>query len=237
MLQCDDLKPACSRCQRLRIQCTGRGVLQYRFKNNFITDSAAPTPAKGSTPSACPRATARARRRQQQAQEQQLTLRPLLPLVKAPSNETTQTLASFVSILEITDPRYDLNTVSYWLADLPRRYGTNKALDMAMQTVSVAFPCFSSKKVTTEALEAYDKATKYVHLYLNDARSNVDTECMCAIFLLLVAQEWIGRKKEQESLQSVGLVYLRRSSKQNRQWNELERNVRRTLSLCTVRCP
>lgn len=156
-------------------------------------------------------------------------------MIKAPpSNQNTQALASFVSILEVTDPRYDLNTMGHWLAELPGRFGTNKALDAAIEAIGASFPCLYKKEVDAGAVTAYNKAMNYVKLSLHDARANVTTECMSAVFLLLIMQEWIGKKHEQDQTHQLGMTFMLRSVRQHKTLTQFERIVRRTLGLCLV---
>ncbi|OAQ96561.1 hypothetical protein LLEC1_06354 [Akanthomyces lecanii] len=153
----------------------------------------------------------------------------------SPSNETTYSMSGFVSILEITDPRYDVFSMSHWLGDLPRRFGSNRALDTAMQGVIAAFPCLYSKTVTQRAVDAYEEALKYIRLSLRDARTNVDTGCMCALFLLHVIHDWIGKGHDADGIFDLGISYIPKSARRGTALNEFERAVRRTLSVCIVR--
>lgn len=228
--QCDQLQPACGRCHRLRVQCTGRDTVQYRFKHQFVDGvSKSGRASQDQQPlarSTSPRAVAR---------HQILKNRPLLPLVKSPTNETTYSLSGFVSILEITDPRYDVFSMSHWLGDLPKRFGSNRALDAAMQGVIAAFPCLYSRTITQRAVSAYEEALKYTRLSLGDARTNVDTECMCALFLLHVIHDWIGKGQDADGIFDLGISYILKSARRGTALNEFERAVRRTLSICIVR--
>ncbi len=204
--------------------------MQYRFRNQFVDESSKPRkvsenqqpPARSTSP-------------RDVARRQQLKNRPLLPLVKSPTNEATYSVSGFVSVLEITDPRYDVFSMSHWLGDLPRRFGSNRALDAAMQGVIAAFPCLYSKTVTQRAVDAYEEALKYIRLSLHDARTNVDTECMCALFLLHIIYDWIGKGNDADGIFDLGISYILKSTSRGTALNEFERTVRRTLSVCIVR--
>lgn len=37
-LQCDEAKPSCSRCARLRLVCIGAGQQRYRFKGKTVSE-------------------------------------------------------------------------------------------------------------------------------------------------------------------------------------------------------
>lgn len=230
VLQCDTTEPACARCKRLRIECTGRGAVQYRFRNQFVDETAKPRKATDGH-----RPLSRPNRSREITRHHQLQHRPLLPLVKTPTNDTTYSVAGFISILEISDPRYDVFSMSYWLGDLPKRFGFNKALDSAIQGVVTAFPCLYSKTVTQEAVDAYEEARRYVRLSLPDARANIDTECMSALFLLQLMQDWIGKRHESDDIFHLGIAFILKGTKRGHCLSEFERAVRRTLSVCTVR--
>ncbi|KAJ6784080.1 hypothetical protein PWT90_07133 [Aphanocladium album] len=202
--------------------------MQYRFRHQFVDEA---TPSKTTSP---PPSSARFSCPRDATRRQQAKNRPLLPLVKAPSNETTHSLARFISILEITDPRYDVFSMSHWLGDLPKRFGSNKALDSAMHGVIASFPCLYSKKVTQQALGAYEQALKYVRLSLQDARANVDTECMCALFLLHIMHDWIGKHHDADGIFDLGISYIMKSARSGRMLSEFERAVRRTLTVCII---
>ncbi|KAJ3479866.1 hypothetical protein NLG97_g8208 [Lecanicillium saksenae] len=187
--------------------CTGRDAIHYRFRHQFADESSTSrkSPSPPSNPrTGCPRDASR---------RQQPKNRPLLPLVKVPTNEYTHSIAGFISILEITDPRYDVSSMSHWLGDLPKRFGSNKALDSAMHGVIASFPCLYSKTVTERAVGAYEETLKYVRLSLLDPRANVDTEY---------------------GILELGISYTLKSAKSGRTFNEFERAVRRTLSVCII---
>ncbi|XWW94061.1 hypothetical protein V2A60_002003 [Cordyceps javanica] len=124
--------------------------------------------------------------------------------------------------------------MSHWLGDLPKRFGSNKALDAAIQGVIASFPCLYSKTVTQRALSAYDEALRYVRLSLQDARTNVDTECMSALFLLHVMHDWIGKRQDADGIFELGISYALRSAKRGTALSEFERAVRRTISICII---
>lgn len=165
--KCDQVKPACGRCSRLEIACIGCG--QRRFK--FVEGSQLVTvnPNLGSIVPAGRSATFES-------------------ISWAPSNEATMTMSAFCSALGIKDARYDLGVYGAFMKDIPRRLGTNAALDASVRATTSVFHAVQCRTQTVESLEDYGKALVVLGTTLNDPVQARTANTLCAMYLMMVCQ-------------------------------------------------
>ena len=104
------------------------------------------------------------------------------------TSDVAKAASAFVSVLQVTDPRYDITCYGGWVLDLPRRLGVNDALDAAVQALSAAFPSIHTKKITCKALSSYVKALEVLRMHLADPKKAREPETLCAIYLVMVCQ-------------------------------------------------
>lgn len=212
------MQPACSRCTRLRIQCEGRGRQRYQFKHSFQNhkpgvEIVVLKPA---------------------SKYRWLAPKQLLP--KSPSSYATLTAGSFASLLNITDPRYDLTCYGTWIMDLPRRMGTNEALDATMNAMSLTFPIVHSGELPYQALDSYGKALTALRNCLQDPIKAMQAETLSAIYLISICQGWIGRRSHQETAHILAMIHILRTAQMQkaRQLSDFEKVVRRTVAVSIV---
>ncbi|KAE8444367.1 hypothetical protein EG329_000567 [Mollisiaceae sp. DMI_Dod_QoI] len=124
----------------------------------------------------------------------QQTFRP-----RTPSNETTVLTNALVTKLKaLDDIRYHLSwTYGGFIDDIPRRIGTNEALDAAVAALVSAHSTLASRRVTDGqvsfgSLAKYSYALKTLRLYLNDRSRARKAETLCAVMLLLICQSFLG---------------------------------------------
>lgn len=119
------------------------------------------------------------------------------PLNFTVSSEVAKAASAFVSVLEVSDPRYDITCYGGWVLDLPRRLGANEALDASVNALSATFPAVHSKQITCKALSSYVKALEVLRLYIADPVKVREPETLCAIYLVMICQvRWSGQRSD-----------------------------------------
>jgi hypothetical protein len=116
---------------------------------------------------------------------------------KNPINATTILATAFVSALEVTDVRYDLTCYGTFMLDIPRRLGTNDALDMAVKALTKAFPSIYTRQPTADTFIQYGNALKSLRTCLDDPVKTHTTNTLCAIYLIMICQvsETLNKRK------------------------------------------
>jgi hypothetical protein len=124
------------------------------------------------------------------SQTQAIRVVSQLSLSRTPSNETTAAISALVSALEFKDLGYDLSCYGGFLKEIPKRLGTNNALDASVTALTTAFSSMLTHQHTqsVEAVSKYGNALKSLRISLqNPARAGtIDT--LCAIYLVMVCQ-------------------------------------------------
>ena len=101
------------------------------------------------------------------------------------------TLMSFVSVVDpSTQYKYNLAwAYGDYLLEIPKRLGTNKALDAAAETMVEAHRSACLRQpVTTDCLVNYSRALEALRVSLDDAVTAGSAETLCAVMMLLVCQ-------------------------------------------------
>lgn len=170
--QCDQLKPACSRCARLQIPCAGSGKQRYKFKQ-----------VRAGPPSGA------ASKRSSQSSASSVR-----SLSRTPSNETTLTLNEFIHKLEVKDIRFDLVwAYGALLREIPKRLGTNSALDAAVSAMTTTAADLASGYKSPEALVRYGHALTALRTCLDNPVTAQSSSTLCAIYLIWICQVCHGR--------------------------------------------
>ena len=162
--QCDQRKPACSRCIRCKIVCVGSGQQRYKFKEPM-------TIGRSMTVG--------------QPQAPRSHVSGLLP---SPSNETTSIASAFIFTLEVKDLRYDLSCYGAFLEDIPKRLGSNIALDASVKVLTSAFSSLYTHQQSLITLSKYVDALKALQICLDDPSQAWTADTLCAVYLLLICQ-------------------------------------------------
>jgi hypothetical protein len=170
--QCDQGKPACSRCIRLGFHCTDAGKKRWVFKELPV----ATAESSGST------------NRAQHEQQRQPMVTP--PLRRSPSNDATLAASSFVSILQVNDCKYDIRVYGTLWDYIPQRLTFSKVLDAAIHAMSCGFRsvCTEGKEASYEALDAYEAALAILRVTLDDPTQASDPNVLCAIYVIYICQ-------------------------------------------------
>ncbi|KAK4208624.1 hypothetical protein QBC37DRAFT_431720 [Rhypophila decipiens] len=178
--KCDQLRPLCSRCARLHIPCIGSGQRRYKF----LGRTTAPDQRLAFSSSRQPPTS-------KDVQKMQLLLTNIP--TASPSNITFLDATRFISALQVTDVRFDLRIYGPFFVELPRRLGRNSALDASVRALSVSFPAVQTHRYTSDMYKAYGEALGCLRAALGDAATAGSVETLCAVYLIVICQGWIGR--------------------------------------------
>ena len=107
---------------------------------------------------------------------------------KALSNDVTWLTSSFVSGLQVKDPRFDLACYGAFLPDIPQRLGSHPALDASASALISAYPAVYSRQPSCDALTKYGRALHVLRLSLDNPEGGKVVEVLCAIYFLLICQ-------------------------------------------------
>ncbi|KAL3955941.1 hypothetical protein ACCO45_008787 [Purpureocillium lilacinum] len=174
---CDQAKPACSRCARLNLACIGCGQQRFKFKDETPNLKAADKQLSRRTPAASRAALARA----------------AFDPSRALTNPTTITASAFISVLEITDPSYDLFCYGTFMNEIPQQLGRHEALDASAEALASCFSCVHTGTVSTLSISKYVRALNSVQKCLQNPKTAYSGETLCAIYLIMLVQGWIGK--------------------------------------------
>lgn len=97
-------------------------------------------------------------------------------------------MSSFVSGLDVKDPRFSLSCYGVFLPEIPRRLGVHPALDASASALITAYPAVYRREPSFEALEKYGKAIKALRVALDSPDQTRVVELLCAIYFLLICQ-------------------------------------------------
>jgi hypothetical protein len=149
--------------------CVGSGERRYKFKEQqgFRQSLARTTVAIRSSRSAVDKVSA------------------------VPNNELTLLGIAFSDMIKpSTDLRYNLAwSYGVFLEDVPRRLGTNAALDASANAVVAAHSSYCScRGPSPDALRKYSLALSKLKDCLDDVAKARTSETLCAVMLLLICQ-------------------------------------------------
>lgn len=109
-------------------------------------------------------------------------------LLPVSNSDTTLVVSGLIPMLEVTDLRYDLTYYGGFLKDIPRRLGTNGALDASVSALASAFPSLHTHQRSPEMLDKYVQALKTLRVYLSDPAKAYTSNTLCAIYLIEICQ-------------------------------------------------
>ncbi|RDW80927.1 hypothetical protein BP5796_05625 [Coleophoma crateriformis] len=121
----------------------------------------------------------------------------LQQLLHKPSNEMTHLTSALIGKLDASDDiRYHLCwTYGDYLGDIPKRLGTNEALDTAVAALISAHSCLGprpGKFATPESIQKYGHALMALRILLDNPVRAREPETLCAVMLLMICQSFIG---------------------------------------------
>ncbi|KAL2820961.1 hypothetical protein BDW59DRAFT_111865 [Aspergillus cavernicola] len=200
--KCDQLKPACTRCARLKIPCLGSGQRRFKFKEgySFRTEDAI----------------------------------VVSRVARIPSNDTLDITRDFIEVLQVTDIRYDVTWYGPFLENLPRRIGSSPALDAAIGAVSGAVTALRTRQNFPDAIGKYVKGWNALRTCLNDPVQTKSIHTVCAIYLMMICQSWIGSPKERFANHGEVLAQILNAAVSQAGKGQFEDNMIITLSMPVI---
>jgi hypothetical protein len=108
-----------------------------------------------------------------------------------PCNNLTLLTHAFVDTMKLsTDLRYNLAwTYGFFLEDVPRRLGSNEALDTSADALASAHLSYCTHRVVSvEVLRKYSNALSKLRICLDDPMKACTSDTLCAVSLLLICQ-------------------------------------------------
>ncbi|KAJ4395883.1 hypothetical protein N0V93_000098 [Gnomoniopsis smithogilvyi] len=209
--KCDQNKPACSRCTRLDIPCVGCGQRRYKFKNQTLSPM-----SRGLSQSASVRAMA--------------TMPVPSPLI----NSTTRVAGGLVWALGVTDIRYELSIYGDFLQDIPRRLGRNAALDSSVAALTTSFEAIHVLHKPPEVFNKYARALWSLRRCLDDPVEAQSPETLCAIWMIVICQGWIGSQDDQQVCHGEAMSHLLTAAMSRNWQGSFELQLARTLSVIVI---
>jgi hypothetical protein len=145
-----------------------------------------------------------------------------------PGNHITSLTNSFVgAIKRSTDLRYNLWwSFGIFLEEVPRRLGSNEALDRAVDAVTTAHANFCTRQpVSVQALAKYSHALKTLRVHLDDPLQARASNTLCAVMILLICQSFIGNEGQTISGHAQGAANILHARKNFGPRDEFERKL------------
>lgn len=167
MQKCDQVKPACSRCSRLGISCIGSGTQRFKFVEQQAGTAKTISPTRA-------------------AHAVQVLTIDGISIV--PCNQTMLMADALCSALEVKDVRYDLSVYGEFLKHIPKRLGTNKALDASVKALTTSFASVPSRKRSIEGYETYVQGLQALRVCLGNPKDVGSPDTLCAIYLMMLCQ-------------------------------------------------
>ncbi|KAM3420246.1 hypothetical protein BST61_g3535 [Cercospora zeina] len=188
--KCDQNKPRCSRCERLRIPCAGAGVQRYKF---FVVNGKRGSGATRLTVSH--------------------TTGPSNSITATPQNAATSLVMELVDKISIDDVRYDLCfTYGPILKEIPKRLGENAVLDASVSALMATMSDLATRRNTNERYKRFGNALSALRTSLQDPITAYSSMNLCAIFIIWICQGWVGGDQTRVSGHSAGVLkFLSRS--------------------------
>ncbi|KAJ5373710.1 hypothetical protein N7517_005716 [Penicillium concentricum] len=214
-LACDQLKPTCSRCTRLKMTCVGGGQQRYMFKNQSL------------------------KAMQTQGAECQSELRSFFSgkevvfvegPKQVPSTETSLMAAAFVAAFQVTDIRYAVAYYGPFLRDIPRRLGSSTVLDSAVRALSTAYPFLHTGSYPPNVLVRYGQSLRALRECLNNPVEARTPNTLCAVYLITICQSWLGKHDDSLTSHSEAIAHLLRAARLNEWTSTFEMEM--VITLC-----
>ncbi|KAJ5899551.1 transcriptional regulator family: Fungal Specific TF [Penicillium taxi] len=221
--KCDEKQPACARCIRLKLKCVGSGMKRFKFQAEKDYTVLVSNKSSRSSPN-----------HDFVVMQPESFFTPLGQMdvypspCSSPGNELSLLRSAFTkTINRSTDLRYNL----WWafggfLEDIPRRLGTNEALDHAIDTLTTAHGSFCiGRKASVETLTKYSHALRTLRIYLDDRVHAHSSSTLCAVMVLLVCQTFMGQSTQSWSGHSEGAAQILKARKSFGPRDEFEKKL------------
>lgn len=130
----------------------------------------------------------------------------------SPDNEISHLADSFISVLQITDPKYDLTCFGEWFVGVPARLGTSEVLDKAADAFVAGLGGLRTGKQTVDSMVKYGKALTSLRATLMQPGTASSPHTLCAIFMIMVCQGWYSRTDDGSFSHMEGIAHLLNAS-------------------------
>lgn len=173
--QCDETKPICSRCRRLAIPCVGSGERRYKFAAPFEAQY------RGASSQSTPDSV---------VQRNAVSI----SFSYLPSTQQTLFVAAMVDSVRISltsDIRRNLTWgFGDYLVEVPKRLGTNAALDAAAMALMKCYSRFlqTGSRATPVEISSYGHALTMLRTCLEDRAVAQSANTLCAVMMLMICQ-------------------------------------------------
>ncbi|CAM1509596.1 Fc.00g033350.m01.CDS01 [Cosmosporella sp. VM-42] len=191
--KCDQLKPACTRCARLKIPCIGAGEQKYRFKPVTFQESSCQNLAVVQRP-----------------KKMKYTVK--IKISPTPRSDSASLANRLIEGLEMSDFRYSLGSYGDFLEHIPKRLGKSDALDTSVKALVSTHPYHYTGQLPPDALVNYISALKALRLCLSCKDKKLAPETLSAIYIIMICQGWIGQSDDHVKSHGEILAHLASSA-------------------------
>lgn len=153
---------------------------------------------------------------------------------RTPSSRATIATGAFVSLLDVTDPRFDVFCYGPFIKELPKRLGHNSALDASAAAFASAIRVVRTKQRTVDALRKYGAALNAVQQSLADPVSAYSAETLCSIYLIMVVHPWLASQGDRYPNHGEGMAQLLNNLVNKTSQDEFLRTVITTVGIAVV---
>ncbi|KAL4866277.1 hypothetical protein BDV12DRAFT_137797 [Aspergillus spectabilis] len=153
---------------------------------------------------------------------------------RVPSNDTLDITRGFIEVLQVTDIRYDVTWYGPFLETLPRRIGSSPALDAAIGAVTSAVKAVRTQQNFSDAMSRYVKGWQALRTCLSDPEQTKSINTVCAIYLMMICQSWVGRPDDHFANHGEVLTQILNSAVSQAGRGQFEDNMIITLSMPVI---
>ncbi|KAL4789489.1 hypothetical protein BDV19DRAFT_374099 [Aspergillus venezuelensis] len=153
---------------------------------------------------------------------------------RVPSSDTIDIAREFIEVLEVTDIRYDVTWYGPFLENLPRRIGSSPALDAAIGAVTSAVKTLRTHQNHQDAMGKYVNGWKALRTCLSDPEQTKSIHTVCAIYLMMICQSWVGRPDDHFANHGEVLAQILNAAVSQSGRGQFEDNMIVTLSMPVV---
>ncbi|KAF2120051.1 hypothetical protein BDV96DRAFT_641911 [Lophiotrema nucula] len=197
--KCDQQKPSCSRCSRLKIDCIEGGQQRFKFVGQGPNQQSSTSP--------------------QLAPSSNSTAVIILPSLTSTSMSISN---DFISTLGMNKLEFQLTTMGahlFW--QIPQRVGSNEAFDASVQAMTSARYSLKVRGSQINARAKYGRALSALRKCLQDPEKASTASTLCAIFLLSICQGWVARKDVKYGNHAEGLSHVLNAFADSYDWSNV----------------
>lgn len=158
------------------------------------------------------------------------------PITTVPSSKVTITASALGSVLEVTDPRYDVFAFGLFMRELPRRLGHSVALDASTAAFVSALRDLRTRQPTPDTIGKYVGALSAVQESLGDESTAYSAETLCAVFLVMAAQPWLSMKGDRHPSHGLGMSHLLKMLVDRQPHDDFLRTLMASVTVVVVGC-